>query len=101
MRNWTIGKRLAMGFGSVVMVTAALGVYTVNRLSAIERQAIEIRDSGVPGLAVFSDIKSLSLTNASLVLRIALSEDEAEIAAFEKVIADGSATTNTLFAEYE
>ena len=83
MKAWTIGKRLVFGFGVVLVVSGMLGVYTVLRLSQIEKQAISIRDEAVIGLSIFSDVKGIAQAAANDVLRIALSDDPAEIAKLE------------------
>ncbi len=101
MKAWTIGKRLVFGFGVVLVVSGMLGVYTVLRLSQIEKQAISIRDEAVIGLSIFSDVKGIAQAAANDVLRIALSDDPAEIAKLEKSIADTSVVNNKLYDDYE
>jgi methyl-accepting chemotaxis protein len=101
MKSWTIGKRLVMGFGVVLVVSAALGVYTIVRLGEIEKKAIAIRDEAVVGLVWFTDIKGIAQGAAADILRIALSEDPAEIAAIEKGISATSEINNKLYADYE
>jgi methyl-accepting chemotaxis protein len=101
MRSWTIGKRLTIGFAMVLAVCVALGGYTVIRLSEIERLALGIRDEAVPGLAAFTDIRGIALSNASTVLRMAMSDNPDELAQLEKDIKAGSEESDRLYKEYE
>jgi methyl-accepting chemotaxis protein len=101
MKNWTIGKRLVFGFGTVLAVSGALGAYTIVQLTAIEKTAISIRDEAVVGLALFSDIKGLALANSSEVLRAALTDDPAELAEIEKAMSGISAETTKRYEAYE
>jgi methyl-accepting chemotaxis protein len=101
MKSWTIGKRLTFGFGMVLAVSIALGAFTVIRLMAIERLAVSIRDEAVAGLSTFSQLSDLAQTNASSVLRMAMSDNPDELAQLEKDVTAASELSTKLYKEYE
>ncbi|MGC4081241.1 MAG: methyl-accepting chemotaxis protein [Vicinamibacterales bacterium] len=101
MKNWTIARRLTLGFGAVAAVAVLLGVFAFVRLVPIKDTALSIKQDAVPGVALFGDITQNGLANEVLALQIALSDDEKEIATFEDRIEELSGQANTLFTSYE
>ena len=50
MRNWTIGRRLALGFGLATVITTALGVFAGTRLLAVDAWSQKITQDALPGV---------------------------------------------------
>ena len=48
MKNWTIGKRIAAGFASVIIIALALGAFAYTRLVAIKGQSDRITKQARP-----------------------------------------------------
>ncbi len=101
MKDWTIARRLTIGFGAVATVAAALGVFAFIRLVPIKSTALSIKLDAVPGVSTFGDITQNALTTEALSLEMALSEDATEMAAFERQIAAVADEANGLFTAYE
>ncbi len=101
MKHWTIAKRLIVGFGVVVSIALALGVFATLRLSAIDRIARSIERDAVPGVAIFGEIAASARDSETLSLRMALTEDVARMAAIDKEIAAEAAAADALFQDYE
>ena len=48
MKNWTIGKRITVGFGVVLMIMLALGTLTYQHLTVVHDETVKItQDMGV------------------------------------------------------
>ncbi|MBS1818073.1 MAG: MCP four helix bundle domain-containing protein [Acidobacteria bacterium] len=56
MKNVTIGKRLTLGFGVVMVIVSVLGLFAVQQLRSISASASRIASDAVPGLAMSADI---------------------------------------------
>ena len=39
MNNWKIGTRIGAGFGVVILIAMALGLFAINRVGAIQQNA--------------------------------------------------------------
>src|SRR5579862_2770991 len=101
MKNWTIAKRLIVGFGIVVTIALMLGVFAIFRLSSINTAAVDIKQDSVPGVVLFDEIAAGVRDNEVLCLQMALTEDKAREAEIEKQIAAASAHNDELFQAYE
>jgi methyl-accepting chemotaxis protein len=50
MKSWTIGKRLAAGFAAVLLISTLLGIFAINRLSAIASKSDAIATVSTPAV---------------------------------------------------
>jgi CHASE3 domain sensor protein len=50
MKNLTIGKRLSLGLGGIILITLGLSVYAFTRLEAVQSQALSLANDSLPGL---------------------------------------------------
>ena len=50
MKNWTIAKRISIGFASVILITVALGMFSLSRLMNIRDHSNHISQQSLPGL---------------------------------------------------
>jgi methyl-accepting chemotaxis protein len=57
MKNWTIGKKLAMGFATVLTITLLLGVVTWIKLGSVSKNVRAMTDESLPGLALSGEIR--------------------------------------------
>jgi methyl-accepting chemotaxis protein len=101
MQNWTIAKRLTIGFGVVLLITGALGGFAITRLIAINHVAVSIKDEAVPGVVLFGEIESELREAESVVQKIALSEDPARMAVLDQELEKIAAHTTEKLAAYE
>jgi methyl-accepting chemotaxis protein len=67
MKNWTIGKRITIGFVIVVALSAGMGITAWFSMHGIGKHADEVSNDSVPGLAASGDIM-LNLGRAHLAL---------------------------------
>ena len=101
MKNWTIARRLIAGFGAVVVVTAALGVFQVTTLRKLGGLSKSITEDAIPGMVEMATIEAAALENAALVMEHTANEDPARFPVIEKKMADVSARANKAFEDYE
>jgi methyl-accepting chemotaxis protein len=101
MKSWTIAKRLIVGFGLVVSIAVALGVFAVVRLMNIDADAASIKADSVPGVILFGQIASSARDGEALSLQMALSEDKARMTELDAELAAEAAATDKLFESYE
>lgn len=50
MNNWKIGPRIAAGFAVVMLIAAALGLYSYAKVGTIEKSANEIAANTLPSV---------------------------------------------------
>jgi hypothetical protein len=50
MKNWKIGLRMAAGFGAVICIAVALGVFAYTRVITIDTTATRITTDCLPGV---------------------------------------------------
>ena len=55
MKNWTIGKRLTLGFAGVVLITVCVSIYVSTRLEAIQSQGAALANDSLPGAQQISE----------------------------------------------
>jgi hypothetical protein len=78
--NWTIGRRIAAGFGAITCVAAALGILACTQLVVINSHATRITTDSLPGIYVSGQlaekIQYLGNQNGTLALKHLLSPND-------------------------
>lgn len=69
MTSWSIRSRIVAGFGLVVLLTLAIGVFAYRQLSAIEAETAEADRDSIVGLHVTAGLRGLWAEDGLLVLR--------------------------------
>jgi len=101
MTHWTIGKRLAVGFGLATAITMALGVFAGTRLWAVDTWSKLITEDALPGVTSFGGIRYHNVMNVALVMEHAATEDPKRQDAIEARMAEHSAEATKLIEAYE
>jgi methyl-accepting chemotaxis protein len=101
MNNWTVGKRISVGFAVVIGITAILGVFSYNRLVGIQEDAKAIVTDALPGVYNISQIESKVKENYVTMLSHVLTTNENEMRSYEAAVASSSAEITKLIEEYE
>ena len=57
MKNWTIGKRLTLGFGILMLITLMLGIITWVKMASISASLTSMTGESLPQLSVAGDIR--------------------------------------------
>ncbi|HLP02228.1 MAG TPA: methyl-accepting chemotaxis protein [Opitutaceae bacterium] len=96
MNSWTIWKRIVAGFASVLLITAALGVFTLYKMAGIRGDADEIAEH-IPELESTANLLESAKDNIGLVYKHIYSPSADDMAKLEAEIkANGEANAKIL-----
>jgi len=84
MKNWTIGKRIALGFSGVILITLGVSIFTYLRLEAIQSERASLTNESLPGAVAMGNIAALSEPELALILHHVRSDDPAQIQKLEE-----------------
>jgi methyl-accepting chemotaxis protein len=77
MKNWTIRKRIIVGFTIIVALTTGMGIMAWNSMRVIGEHADELAGDNVPGLAMSADIlQSAATMHLALVQHVLAGSQE-------------------------
>jgi methyl-accepting chemotaxis protein-1 (serine sensor receptor) len=99
--NLKLGHRLALGFGLVMSLMAALTLAAYVGLSDTNDDLLSIADNTVPSLQVAADLKSTSLNLRRFEYNHLVSEDPSRLLVLEADIAKQQADLLQTFKAYE
>jgi methyl-accepting chemotaxis protein len=75
MKNWKIGTRIAAGFGAVIAIAAALGLFAYSRVGNIGQRTAEVTGTSLPSVAGMGRIHTNIEAAMRLVLQHVISSD--------------------------
>ena len=101
MKNWTIGKRLTLGFAGVILITVCVSIYAFTRLEAIQSQAVALANDSLPGAVLMGQIAALSEREVALVLQHIKANDAQEVEKLDEGLRENHEKLNSLFKAYE
>jgi methyl-accepting chemotaxis protein WspA len=101
MKNWTIGKRLTLGFAGVVLITVCVSIYAFTRLEAIQSQATALANDSLPGAVLMGQIAALSEREVALVLEHIKANDAQEVQKLDEALRENHDKLASLFKAYE
>jgi len=101
MSQWTIGKRVAMGFVAVLLIIAGLGAYSVSRLFRIQEQSNVVVGDCLPGMYLAGQIEVLVKDNYMHTLRHTVASTPEAKAAVEADMKATRERITEILASYE
>jgi hypothetical protein len=101
MRNWTIGRRIVVGFSIVTAIVFFLGAFAYNSLITISKEITTIASDSLPGLSISGEIVDEAHRRFELVLEHVIAEDAATMARLEGAIKESDGKIEALMKEYE
>ncbi len=101
MKNWTIGKRLTLGFAGVILITLCVSIYAFTRLEAIQTQAASLAGDSLPGAVLMGQIAALSEREVALVLHHIVAKDVQDVQKLDEELRVNQGSLTTLFKAYE
>ncbi|MGE0866085.1 MAG: MCP four helix bundle domain-containing protein, partial [Vicinamibacterales bacterium] len=101
MRNWTIGKRLMLGFAAVVAIVSALGVYSVVQLRVVDAASTRIVVDSLPGTALSGQVLAHVKNNLAYTLEHLTTVDAREMEAVAALIATTKESIGKELEAYE
>ncbi|HEX4350523.1 MAG TPA: methyl-accepting chemotaxis protein [Verrucomicrobiae bacterium] len=99
MKNLTIGKRITLGFASVVIITLALGTFAYSRLAAIGEHSDQIARQSLPTIELVYRAERNAKDYDRLVYKHIGSKSKDDMARLEEALADDTADNTKIYAE--
>ncbi|MFN7996741.1 MAG: methyl-accepting chemotaxis protein [Bryobacteraceae bacterium] len=100
MKNFKIGTRMATGFGAVICIAAALGIFAYTQVVNINKSAEMITRDSLPGVYLLGQLQANVQRSMALLLQHLTAPDKAEMARLENDIRDLRARFSTQMAAY-
>jgi len=101
MKNWTIGKRISIGFAAVLMITILLSGFVYLRLLTIQKNTTIILTDCLPGIYQIGLLHS-SVKGAQVnVLQHIITEDKEGMAGLDTEITASRDEVSKIYADYE
>src|ERR1700738_5354502 len=97
MKNWTIGKRLPLGFAGVILITLCVSIYAFTRLEAIQGQATALANDSLPGVVLMGQIAALGEREVALVLLHVKANDDQEVLKLDQELRENQEQLTALF----
>jgi methyl-accepting chemotaxis protein len=101
VNNWKIGTRIGAGFGVVILIAIALGLFAINRVGAIQQNTDAVALGALPKLFLVGEIQSNVQAGKTLLLEHISARDAQERADLEREIQAISEKNSGLLSEYE
>src|SRR6201995_2484013 len=101
MNDWTIGKRLTLGFAGVVLISLCVSIYAFTRLEAIQNQASVLANDSLPGAVLMGQIAALSEREVALVLGHIKANDDQGVQNIDGALRENHEKLDSLFKAYE
>jgi methyl-accepting chemotaxis protein len=101
MKNWTIGKRLSLGFAGVILITLGVSIYAFTQLEEIQNQATALAIDSLPGVVLMGQIEGLGEREVALVLQHIKANDDQEVSKLDQGLRENHEKINALFKSYE
>jgi methyl-accepting chemotaxis protein len=84
MKSWTISRRIVFGFATMVLITAALGIFGLCQLQNASSSLVLIAENSMPSVLTLSEVAGLTRDNIFACQQYA----EADSAEQRKVVED-------------
>ncbi|MEI9972938.1 MAG: methyl-accepting chemotaxis protein [Ignavibacteriota bacterium] len=101
MKNWKIGKRISAGFGAVIVIAAALGLFAFSRIGVIEVNSSLITVHRLPTIYLVGQIQSNAQSSLGLIYRHIVTKDPHDMASLEAQASDITTRNAALMEQYE
>jgi methyl-accepting chemotaxis protein len=101
MKNWKIGVRMGGGFGVVLCIALAMGVFALNRIGAIDAGVADITSNSLPGVYQMGKLQTILHQQFGLVALHALSQDQGEMARLASDVQTSRSHAAGLLSEYQ
>jgi methyl-accepting chemotaxis protein len=101
MNNWKIGTRIGAGFGVVILIAMALGLFAINRIGAIQQNTDTVALKALPKSHLMGEIESNIQAGRSLMLEHVTARDQQEKTDVERDFHAVVAKNAGLLSDYE
>ena len=101
MRSWTIGKRVTLGFASVLIIVLALGGFAYSRLLVIQGHSDRIIKQSLPTIRLIYRAQKNAKDSGQIVYQHIGSSEKDDMAHLEDTLKAGSADNAIIYEELE
>ena len=101
MNNWKIGTRTGAGFGVVILIAMALGLFAINRVGAIQQNADAVALGALPKVHLIGEIENNIHAGRALILEHVTARDQQERADVEREFHAVAAKNAGLLSDFE
>jgi methyl-accepting chemotaxis protein len=101
MNNWKIGQRIGAGFGVVILMAMALGLFAFSNVNTIQRCSDRISSNALPTIQLLGQVQSRGQARMALLIRHINSTDKNEKENIERQLQASSEASGKLLADYE
>ncbi len=101
IKNLSVGKRITIGFSTVILITALLAAYCIAHLNDIDGKSNAIVKDAMPGVYLIGQIESNARSMLAEQYRDILETDDAEIARIGQTVQQLREKNTKLVDEYE
>lgn len=101
MKSWTIGKRLAIGFGVTTLMTVVLGGFSIARITQLQGIAATITTDCLPGAALSGGFDGWARQQFTLLQMHLMTEDTKSAEAYESDLSKFMGKFDVDFKKYE
>ncbi|MGA2248267.1 MAG: methyl-accepting chemotaxis protein [Verrucomicrobiota bacterium] len=101
MKNWTIGKRITVGFASVILIIGMLGVFADSRLIIIQHHSTEMAQRSLPAIELVYRAQKNAKDQIQVLYKLIGSVDKADLANLETQLKTVNADNSKVFPELE
>jgi methyl-accepting chemotaxis protein len=101
MNNWKIGTRIAAGFGVVILIAMALGMFAVSKVSVIQQTSDTVALGALPKVYLVGQIESNLQTALTLLYQHINSSDKEDMANIERQIQTITQKNSQLLSEFQ
>ncbi len=101
MTNWTIGRRITIGFASVIIIALALGVFAYTRLVNIKVHSDQIINQSIPTIELVYRAQKNAKDSAQIVYKHIGSINKEDMSRLEASLNAGSTDNTVVYADLE
>jgi methyl-accepting chemotaxis protein len=101
MKNFTIGKRITLGFASVILIALALGAFAYTRLIAIHSHSDQIAKTSIPTIELVGHAQKNATYFGQIVYMHIGSQNKDDMAQLDAELKNITTDNNATYAELE
>ena len=101
MNNWKIGTRIGVGFGVVILIAMALGLFAIDKVGSIQQSADQVSLGSLPKVYLVGQVQSNVQSAMTLLLRHVIASDKGEKLDIERQIQAITEKNSALLSDFQ
>jgi methyl-accepting chemotaxis protein WspA len=99
--NWTVRRRIIVGFSAVLLIMVGLSVFTLYYLAGIQAQSAHIANNALPSVYLVSQVDFIARDNYLLIYKHAVTGDPEQKKHYEAELRSNAVKTDEIMKQYE